>query len=157
MSDTTSPAALAATHAAAFAGGEVWSADTIAALIATSGVILTGDARAFALGRVVAGEAEILTLATHPDHRRHGLARAVLATLESRARTQGAEVIFLEVDTANTAARALYAAAGYGPAGLRRGYYRHADGQASDALVLRKVLDPVGKAAPGSRVNQDSG
>lgn len=134
---------LATTHAAAFARGEVWSESVIAALLAAPGVILAGDARAFALARVVAGEAEILTLATHPDHRRRGLAREVLAELESRGADAGARVIFLEVDVGNAPARALYAAASYNRAGCRRGYYARADGPASDALILRKRLAPA--------------
>ncbi|MBW7921307.1 MAG: GNAT family N-acetyltransferase [Rubellimicrobium sp.] len=150
----TGAADLAATHAAAFAGGEVWSEAAIAALLAAPGAILAGDARAFVLGRVVADEAEILTLATRPGCRRQGLARAALAAFEAGARQAGAATVFLEVDVENTAARALYLAAGYAPGGLRRGYYRHADGSRSDALVLRK---PLRHDAPQRGDSQDSG
>lgn len=138
-------AALAATHRAAFAGGETWDEPAIAALLASPGVMLAGDARAFALARLVMDEAEILTLATHPAQRRRGLARAVLAMLESRLAKAGAVVVFLEVDTANAPARALYAGAGYGVAGVRRGYYRRTRGTTGDALLLRKQLAPEAK------------
>lgn len=138
MTRAVTPAALAATHAAAFSAGEAWSEEAIVGALAGPGAVLVGDARAFLIGRIVADEAEILTLATHPDNRRTGLARAVLGQFESLAAEAGAAVIFLEVDAGNTPARALYAAAGYLQSGLRRGYYRRADGQRSDALVLEK-------------------
>lgn len=136
MTGAVAPAALAATHAAAFAAGEAWSEETITRTLAGPGVVLVGDARAFLIGRIVADEAEILTLATHPNMRRAGLARAVLGRFESLAAQAGAAVIFLEVDAGNAPARALYAAAGYRQAGLRPGYYRRADGRRGDALVL---------------------
>jgi ribosomal-protein-alanine N-acetyltransferase len=52
------------------------------------------------------------------------------------AQYREAEVMFLEVSTTNTAARALYGQAGFAQVGLRRQYY--ADG--SDALVLSRRL-----------------
>lgn len=154
MSD---PAALAATHALAFAGGETWSAATFAALMAAPGVMLAGDARAFVLGRVILDEAEILTLATRPDLRRRGLARQALARFETLAAGAGARAVFLEVDAGNGAARALYAQAGYAAAGLRRGYYRHAAGPPGDAVVLRKSLPRRPDSGPARAPGADSG
>jgi len=146
MSD---PAALAATHALAFAGGETWSAATFAALMAAPGVMLAGDARAFVLGRVI--------LDTRPDLRRRGLARQALARFETLAAGAGARAVFLEVDAGNGAARALYAQAGYAAAGLRRGYYRHAAGPPGDAVVLRKSLPRRPDSGPARAPGADSG
>lgn len=136
----SNPTKLAATHAAAFPAGEAWSEQAIASTLAGPGATLIGDANAFLIGRVIADEAEILTLATHPDHRRQGHARALLGQFENEAQKAGATAIFLEVDATNTAARGLYAAAGYRQSGLRPLYYRHADGTRSDALLLEKRL-----------------
>lgn len=133
-------AALAETHARAFRHGGAWSESSIAAAMSAPGAITAGCARAFALGRVTLDEAELLTLATAPEYQRQGHARAVLARFEALAAQAGARVIFLEVDAENTAARALYHAAGYTHAGLRRGYYRSAGGHVSDALLLKKAL-----------------
>jgi ribosomal-protein-alanine N-acetyltransferase len=91
----------------------------------------------FVLSRVASDEAEILTLAVAPAHRRHGLARRLLRDhLESLA-ADGAKHLFLDVATENGAARAFYASLGCLRVGERKGYYR--SGRA-DALVLRLDL-----------------
>lgn len=138
--DCRSAEALAATHALAFPAPQVWASHEFDALFATRGIHLTGDSGCFILGRVLFGEAEILTLATHPDYRRQGRARACLAAFEAEVRAQGAETVFLEVSVLNLAAAALYAAAGYVQIGRRSAYYLEADGTRSDALVLSKTL-----------------
>lgn len=131
------PETLAALHARAFAGqGRAWSAAEFAGLLAGPGVFVAGDSRALALGRVVAGEAELLTLATDPSCRREGRARACLATFEAAARARGAEAVFLEVAEDNAAALSLYERAGFSRMARRKGYY--AGGR--DAIVMRKPL-----------------
>ena len=134
------PEALARIHAAAFTTPRPWSAGEFAALLAMPGVWFDGDAAGFVLGRAAGGEAELLTLAVHPDHRRAGRGRALLAAFETVARVRGAGEAFLEVAETNAAARALYAGAGYGEAGRRPGYFTTPGGAWVDALVLRKPL-----------------
>lgn len=134
------PGALARIHAAAFTVPRPWSADEITALLDAPGVILVARSEGFALIRVAAGEAELLTLAVVPRARRRGLGRALLAEAEARAAAAGAAEIFLEVTEDNAAARALYAAAGYTQAGRRQGYFALPGGGRVDALVLRRVL-----------------
>jgi len=137
------PEALAACHARAFAGrGRAWRADELAQLLADPQVIVAGTAEGFVLARIVAGEAEILTVATEPAARRRGLARAALDALHAEAARRGADRVFLEVGAGNHAARALYQALGYRQVGLRAGYYAHPDGQREDALVLERGLTP---------------
>ena len=142
-----SPEALARLHAAAFDRGAAWSAEAFAASIADPAVFLCGGEAGVALGRVAADEAELLTLAVHPEARRAGLGRRLLAAFERDAMVRGAARAFLEVAADNVAARALYAAAGYAEAGRRRGYYRDADGGRRDALVLAKPLAAAGGVA----------
>lgn len=100
------------------------------------GLLLPG--RAYAHWRVnpAAEEAELLRLAVHPAHRREGLAAALLAASERDLRGAGIRTLLLEVRVSNAAARALYAAAGWEEAGLRRAYYQ--DGE--DAALCRKAL-----------------
>jgi ribosomal-protein-alanine N-acetyltransferase len=52
----------------------------------------------------------------------------------------GVRALFLEVDEANAAARALYARFGFAEVGRRPAYYRTASGVKSTALVLRRAL-----------------
>ncbi len=132
------PAALAALHAEAFTTPRPWNANEFAALLDGTGVFLRGDSRGFVMGRVVAGEAELLTLAVAPQERRKGLGLALLAAFDDSARAAGAESGFLEVAAANVPARALYKAAGWREVGVRRGYYRLPDGGTDDALVLSR-------------------
>jgi ribosomal-protein-alanine N-acetyltransferase len=134
------PEALAHIHALAFSSTRAWSAAEFRSLLDQRGMVLTGDDRAFALLRVTLDEAEVLTIATAPEHRRKGLARAVLAQAETAVQALGAAVIFLEVAEDNDAARALYAQAGYAQIGRRPGYYLPKDAAPVAALVLRKAL-----------------
>ncbi|WP_377508632.1 GNAT family N-acetyltransferase [Octadecabacter sp. R77987] len=103
-------------------------------------VILCGDDLAMVIARVVLDEAEILTLATDPDHRRNGLARAVLQSCEARLRTRGVRRVFLEVAADNRAAQALYKGFGYIQAGERPDYYSRKDGTNVAAHLLRKDI-----------------
>ncbi|MEM7598577.1 MAG: ribosomal protein S18-alanine N-acetyltransferase [Pseudomonadota bacterium] len=133
--------ALAKRHARAFQNDmRPWTAEEFSNLLASPHSHLIQSDHAFALIRVVADEAELLTLATDPDHRRQGLARTVLEALETRARQAGAVTIFLEVSEANTPARALYASAGYHETARRPDYYKTPTGQRIDALILTKSL-----------------
>jgi ribosomal-protein-alanine N-acetyltransferase len=135
------PDEMAACHVRAFAGqGRGWSVSEFAGLLDSPRVFAVGDARAFALGRVIADEAELLTLACDPAHRRKGLGRACLAGFEAEARARGAVTAFLEVAADNEAARGLYGAAGYAEITRRVGYYAHAEATSVDAIVMRKAL-----------------
>ncbi len=100
---------------------------------------------AFLLGRAVAGEAEIITLAVDPAARRKGLGRALVYDFLRSARQRNAQSAFLEVAADNEGALALYAGCGFTPTGLRRAYYQRADGLRSDALIL---TCPLSQQAP---------
>jgi ribosomal-protein-alanine N-acetyltransferase len=128
--------ALAALHAAAFPPAERWGADAIRLMLEMQGAFGLVLRDGFVLARVAAEEAEILTLAVLPASRRRGRGGALLSGAMAEAASLGAATMFLEVSERNEAARALYAAAGFTPAGRRRRYY--ADG--TDALVLRRDL-----------------
>ncbi|MFV0359691.1 ribosomal protein S18-alanine N-acetyltransferase [Tropicimonas sp.] len=136
-----SPAArLAAIHAASFATPRPWSEDEIAAMLGDANTWLCDRETGFAMARAVAGEAELLTLAVHPAHRRRGLGRRLLSDFEDGARARRATTAFLEVSAENTPAAGLYRSAGYRQTGCRPGYYRTPDGMCIDALVFARVL-----------------
>lgn len=131
---------MARLHALAFTMPRPWSADEIAALMQSPLVFALTESHGFLMSRAVANEAEMLTIAVAPDARRQGTGARLLSRFLTEARTRGAERAFLEVATDNTAAIALYAGAGFLPAGRRRGYYRTSSGQAVDALVMDCLL-----------------
>lgn len=140
MNDPLTADAMAATHAAAFTQSRPWSAAEFAALLDSPLVFATGGLRCFALLRVIADEAELLTIATHPAHQRQGLARACMAAWESQAMLRGAAEVFLEVAEDNAPAQALYRACGFAECGRRPGYYRRPGATAADAILMRKTL-----------------
>jgi len=134
------PKALAALHALCFTHPRPWSAAEFAALLPGPGVFLVTEGAGFALGRAIAGEAELLTIAVDPDARRRGLGRKLIARFEAEAQARGANHSFLEVALDNAAARALYHSAGYAEAGRRPGYCTAPDGSRIDALILTRAL-----------------
>lgn len=139
-------ALLEAIHAQAFDGpttGRAWSQADFAALVGQPGVFVLGDARGFILIRVVADEAEILTLAVRPEARRLGLGRSLIQAAAAMAAGLGASRLLLEVAQDNLAARALYDRTGFQAAGRRPRYYARAEGPAIDALILVLNLDPT--------------
>jgi ribosomal-protein-alanine N-acetyltransferase len=131
---------LAAIHRQCFAAPRPWAAAEIVAILATPGAFLLSEPGGFLIGRVLADEAELLTLAVAPEARRRGVAARLLAAFLDRAARAGASRAFLEVAADNAPARALYAAAGFAESGRRPRYYRHPDGSAVDALILARSL-----------------
>jgi ribosomal-protein-alanine N-acetyltransferase len=87
--------------------------------------------------RVLADEAEILTVGVVPEGRRQGTARRLIAALLDAARAGGAADVFLEVRVDNEAARALYESEGFASVGMRPGYY---DSGRVDAVVMHREL-----------------
>ena len=134
------PEAMAALHARAFADQRPWTADEFADLLGSPHTVLVSEPMGFLLGRVLAGEAEVLTLAVDPAARRQGRARRLLARFVAEAMAKGAMQAFLDVAEDNASARALYTQAGFRAAGRRRGYFARADGAAVDAIVMSRDL-----------------
>ena len=71
---------------------------------------------------------QFISISVLPAARRKGLARELLLNAEAWSAVHGAARMFLEVAVDNTAARALYASAGYDQVGTRRAYYLRPDG-----------------------------
>jgi ribosomal-protein-alanine N-acetyltransferase len=101
---------------------------------------------AFLLAWAVADELHIIHIATHPETRRRGAARALVTALVAHAATARSRLLLLEVRRSNRPAIRLYRAFGFTAMGVRRGYY--ADGE--DAIEMRLTLDPTtGDVTPG--------
>ena len=109
------------------------------ALLADPSVHLFHGRQCFLLLRVVLGEAEVLTLATHPDGQRQGRATALMS---KAIKAIPAKRFVLEVAADNTPACALYARLGFRTVGRRAGYYQRADGTRCDAVTM--ALSPQG-------------
>jgi ribosomal-protein-alanine N-acetyltransferase len=94
----------------------------------------------FAVSRMAADEAEILSIAVAASHRGRGLSRDLLLTHLGHLAGRGVRTVFLEVEENNQPARRLYARAGFGIAGRRERYYRQPNGEQLNALLMRRDL-----------------
>ncbi len=131
------PQDMARIHAAAFVQDRAWTAQEIADLLASPSVTHLAEPQGFALTRLFAGEAELLTLAVDPAAQRQGIGRRLLQRWMDGLEAQ-ADTAFLEVAADNTAAIALYTSAGFRQTATRRGYYQRKDAPSVDALILSR-------------------
>ncbi len=88
--------------------------------------------------------AEVAKLLVHPDARRLGLARALMATVEAEARALGRSLLTLDTRTGDAAER-LYASLGYATAGVIPDWCRDTVTPRLDATtIMFKRLPPIG-------------
>lgn len=137
--------ALSDIHADAFS--RAWSGEEFAALASDPAVFTLGLRRysmvrarrlvGFALLRMAADEAEVLTIAVTGAHRGRGHGRLLMEEALRRLYRERVESCFLEVDRDNRTAVGLYQSLGFETVGERKGYYHRLDGPAGVALVMR--------------------
>ena len=132
--------------------GEAWSFEAMARDVADRHCFyLVAEAHTDALGGdplVVgyagllaprgSGDADIQTIAVHPDFRRHGLGRRLMDALLEEAEARNARRIFLEVRADNPHAIALYSSLGFDEIAVRPGYYQP---EGVDAVIMKKGAD----------------
>jgi ribosomal-protein-alanine N-acetyltransferase len=136
-------AAFAVLHGASFRRG--WSEDEFERLLVDRSVLAHRAALGprtvgFIVSRIVAGEAEILSVAVARAQQGRGLARRLLDLHLRRLAGLGVTTVFLEVDDDNVPARRLYARSAFREVGRRDGYYPRPGSAAGAALVLRRDL-----------------
>ncbi|MDP3427711.1 MAG: ribosomal protein S18-alanine N-acetyltransferase [Humidesulfovibrio sp.] len=96
---------------------------------------------------VIAGEMEIMNIATHPFHRRKGLGARLLGEVLRQCRHEGVTESFLEVRRSNAGAIDLYGKFGFMQIGARKNYYPDNN---EDALLFRLELQEGQDAGPGT-------
>jgi ribosomal-protein-alanine N-acetyltransferase len=94
----------------------------------------------FAVSRLAADEAEILSIAVDASQRGRGLSRNLLLTHLGHLAGRGVRTIFLEVEENNQPARRLYERAGFSVVGRRERYYQQPGGEQLNALLMRRDL-----------------
>lgn len=130
-------------HASGFA--DAWSAASIAGLMGEANVLSLGWEEggvllAFALFQSVAGESELLTIATDPQHRGRGIAgRLIGAAMEALA-AEGNTRLMLDVAEDNTSARRLYERLGFTQDGRRPRYYTAGRPVPVDGVLMSRPL-----------------
>jgi ribosomal-protein-alanine N-acetyltransferase len=135
----------ASVHAASFHAG--WSNSEFENLLTSANVIADGlfsnsseVLMGFALSRIAADEAELLTIAIDQQYRRSGLGKLLLSEHLANLRYGLAKAVFLEVAEHNDPASKLYVNLGFKIVGQRIGYYHDGAGEAANALVMRLDL-----------------
>ena len=94
----------------------------------------TGELVGFCVVQMEGKIGYVVTLDVAPPWRRRGLARRLMAEVETRVRAAGGAGMALHVFKGNTAAMQFYESIGYGRVGMVEGFY----GRGIDALVYRK-------------------
>ena len=97
-------------------------------LVAAKGETVLG----YVGSQTVLGEADMMNLAVGAEHRRQGIAAALLAEARAYARKNEMTRICLEVRASNAAARSLYEDFGFEEDGVRPGFY---DSPKEDAVL----------------------
>ena len=90
-------------------------------------------------------EIHITNMAVHPEWRRQGIARALLAAILEDARRRGMTLALLEVRPTNAEALGLYEGLGFQIVGRRKGYYFDTG---EDALLMQADLTPSPSSSP---------
>lgn len=97
-------------------------------------------------------EAHVATVATHPEYRRQGIGKRLLAYALRHMIQDGARSSFLEVRKSNLAAQEMYRKFGYEVIGRRERYYRDNDEDAIlmnlDSLDTERLMVVEGRSAP---------
>jgi ribosomal-protein-alanine N-acetyltransferase len=104
--------------------------------------IAPGRLAGFAVLSMLPPEAELESIGVASQFQRRGIARALLAFVFGECLAHGCTELILEVRASNSAAQALYRAAGFQVAGRRPGYYSFPQ---EDALQFRRPLVPPEK------------
>jgi tRNA threonylcarbamoyladenosine biosynthesis protein TsaB len=123
-----------------------WDAESIRELMVMPGALALaamsrlGKPLGFLLARAAADEAEILTLAVAPRHRRRHIGSRLLAGAVDILAAAGARRLHIEVACSNIPATRLYETAGFAISGTRRGYYAKSDGSCEDAVMMSRSL-----------------
>lgn len=99
--------------------------------------VLDGMLGGFAAASALGEEAELESIAVAAAVRRAGIGSRLLADVSAWARHGGAQILRLEVRSANEEATAFYAAHDFTREGMRKAYYTE---PVDDAVLLRRHL-----------------
>ena len=122
---------------------EPWSEKSLELLLAenAAGFAAVGEAGellGYAGLVTVLDEGQITNVATHPDHRRRGVASSLMAALIEYCRGRDIRYISLEVRASNSGAIALYEGVGFKAVGVRKNFYRY---PAEDAVIMTAEVE----------------
>ena len=121
-------------------GSAAWSEKSVASelenplsvwLVAMEGEKVLG----YVGSQTVIDETDMMNVAVHPDYRKQGIARELIAQLVESLKLRKSHCLTLEVRASNEPAKNLYKMLDVEEIGIRKNYYRNPK---EDALILRK-------------------
>ena len=121
-------------------GSAAWSEKSVASelenplsvwLVAVEGEKVLG----YVGSQTVIDETDMMNVAVHPDYRKQGIARELIAQLVESLKLRKSQCLTLEVRASNEPAKNLYKMLDFEEIGIRKNYYRNPK---EDALILRK-------------------
>jgi ribosomal-protein-alanine N-acetyltransferase len=117
-----------------------WSFESVKAELASPiavyfGAFTEGRLAGYAGLHIIMDEGYITNIAAAPEHRRRGLASALLKKLIGVGRERGLRFLTLEVRKSNDAARKLYEKHSFCAVGVRKGYYEK---PREDAVIMTR-------------------
>lgn len=118
-----------------------WSLNTITSALSDSNYIFYifkdgEEVCGYGSIRLTTPECELNNIAVDKAHRKRGIAKKILDTLITTAKSSGIETMFLEVEKTNDTAIKLYSQFGFSQIAVRKNYY----GENLDALIFSKTL-----------------
>ncbi len=119
-----------------------WSEEIVASQFTGAGKIMLaaeieGELAGYMGLQYVLDEGYISNVCTAPEHRRRGVASALIDEIISRARALGLSFLSLEVRVSNDPAISLYAGKGFVSVGVRPKYYEK---PTEDAMIMNLAL-----------------
>lgn len=137
---------MAALHKLSFGHASTWSEKSFTELVSASTTLATGIEGTFGLSALLIiqktdPDCEILTFCVAPTARRAGLGRTLLQSTSKLLAQSGIMHMHLDVACDNMPARRLYRSLGFTQDGQRKGYYRRADQQPVDAILMSRTTN----------------
>lgn len=119
-----------------------WAEEIVASQLTGAGKIMLaaeieGELAGYMGLQYVIDEGYISNVCTAPEHRRRGVASALIDEMISRARALGLSFLSLEVRVSNDPAISLYAGKGFVSVGVRPKYYEK---PTEDAMIMNLAL-----------------
>lgn len=99
----------------------------------------SGTAAGFLMSRQAVDEEELLLIAVHPNHRRKGIAAALLDQLVKDAKKRNVIKIFLEMRE-NNPAETFYLRQQFIAVGRRPNYYNRGENAGIDAITFERLI-----------------
>ncbi|WP_300381741.1 GNAT family N-acetyltransferase [Henriciella sp.] len=132
-------------HARCFASEDVWTVTALRDSLSAPSVLALAKredekVHGMILVQRVQPDAEILTLAVDPEHRRRGLAGQFIAGLYPLLGPYGIDRLLLEVAADNTPAKHFYEKYGFCEDGRRKNYYQRHGEKRVDAILMSRTL-----------------